>query len=429
MNKIWLIVKREYLIKIRNKSFLVMTFVMPLAVIFISFLIGFLTSLNNEKVREIFVLDTTSLFSESFKNTSRMQYQYFSQGSLIDLKKQAQQENAYCLLYIQQKENSQNPFSVKLFSQDSPSVNIINEITSDLRKSVLNQALKERNINPKEIEALQKNLDIQVENYSGEKSSNLASVIKFIFGGLAGYLLMMFIIIYGNMIMRSVIEEKTNRVVEIIISSVKPIQLMLGKIIGTALVGISQVLMWLIIGGILMTFLTTFLGVSPSDTPPIPNMESGVNQMISDFLIEFFKFPIMKLIISFFIFFIGGYLLYSSLYTAIGAAVDNETDTQQFLFPVMLPLILAIYIGGFTLSDDPHGQVSVVFSYIPFTSSITMLMRIPFGVSWSEILTSAVLLYATFFFVLWISSKIYHIGILIHGKKVSYKDLYKWLRQ
>ena len=230
------------------------------------------------------------------------------------------------------------------------------------------------------------------------------------------------------MIMRSVIEEKTNRIIEIIISSVKPLRLMLGKIFGTTLVGITQVLMWLIIGGIMMTILTSIFGVSPSASVQMPNLETETTRMVSEILLEFFKFPIMKLVATFFLYFIGGFLLYSSLYAAIGAAVDNETDTQQFIFPVLMPLMLAIYVGFFTSMEDPHGAVSVIFSYIPFTSPITMPMRVPYGVSWGEIFISVAILYGTFFLTIWFASKIYRIGILMYGKKASYKDLYKWLK-
>ena len=238
---------------------------------------------------------------------------------------------------------------------------------------------------------------------------------------------MMFIVVYGNMIMRSVIEEKTSRIIEIIVSSVKPIQLMLGKIIGTSLVGITQFILWLVIGGCLMVFLTNIFGVTPSNTiSPAEIQQNG--QIMQEILLEFFKFPIMKLVGCFFIYFIGGYLLYSSMYATIGSAVDNETDTQQFIFPVLMPLMLAIYVGFFTVIEDPHGSISVLFSYIPLTSPVVMLMRIPFGVSWWEILISVTLLYLTFFIILWFAAKIYRVGILMYGKKASYKELIKWLK-
>mgnify|MGYP001680492748 FL=1 len=222
------------------------------------------------------------------------------------------------------------------------------------------------------------------------------------------------------MVMRSVIEEKVNRIMEVIVSSVRPSILLLGKIIGTSLVGLTQFVIWVVIAGFLFSFLS-----SPMATEVAPTSDP---HFLTNIISEINSLPLAKLLISFFLFFIGGYLTYSAFFATIGAAVDSETDTQQFLFPVLLPLILAIYIGFFTVIEDPHGVVSVLFSYIPLTSSVVMLMRIPFGVSWGEIILSLALLYGFFFLAIWVSARIYRIGILSYGKKPSYKELIKWLR-
>lgn len=301
-------------------------------------------------------------------------------------------------------------------------------MSTSIEERLFEENLTERGIDKNQIDDSKEKVHILLENFSGEKSTELSSLIKLFFGGAAGYLLFMFIIIYGNMIMRSVIEEKTNRIIEIIISSVKPFYLMMGKILGTSLAGVTQFLIWMIFGGLLMTILTSFLGVSPSSSNEILMAKTGMDRYISEVLIEFFNFPFMTMFTAFLIFFTGGYFLYSSLYAAIGAAVDNETDTQQFMFPVLMPLMLAVYIGFFTVIEEPHGTISVIFSYIPFTSPVVMLMRIPFGVAWWEILISATILYLTFFLVISIAAKIYRIGILMYGKKPSYKELLKWLR-
>ena len=257
--------------------------------------------------------------------------------------------------------------------------------------------------------------------------------MKLGFGSLAGYLLFMFIIVYGNMIMRSVIEEKTSRIIEVIISSVKPIQLMLGKIIGTSLAGITQFTIWIVLGGVIMFAASAIFGIEMSQTP----QQELVNQTLQNpesidklqlMINEFQMLPLGNLVIAFILFFIGGYLLFSSLYAAIGAAVDNETDTQQFMLPVILPLILAIYVGMFTVIEDPHGTISTVFSFIPFTSPVVMLMRIPFGVPVWQQLVSLLILIVTFIFIVWFAAKIYRVGILMHGKKPTYRELYKWLK-
>ena len=250
----------------------------------------------------------------------------------------------------------------------------------------------------------------------------------------AGYLIMMFIIIYGAMVMRSVIEEKTSRIIEVIISSVKPFQLMLGKIFGTALAGLTQFVVW----GLLLVLI--FIGSSYFFGVELHNSGVGMQQMGAEqmnqlaqndtqlLFDELMNLPLVSTFVFFILYFLFGYLLYSSLYAAIGAAVDNETDTQQFMLPIMLPLMLGVYIGFATVINDPHGTVATVFSMIPFTSPIVMLMRIPFGVPWWQVLVSLTLLLVTFLGIVWIAAKIYRVGILMYGKKISYKELMKWVR-
>ena len=422
MKQLWLIIKREYITKIRNKSFIIMTFISPLIILILGILIGYLTDINNNSQKNIIVFDESFVFIKTFKNTKNINYQYTNQGNIEDIKAQAFQKHIYGVLYI--PENIQE---IQFFSDETPSINFVENLTNQLENAIFYQNLQNQNISLESITSAKEKINIDLQNFSGEKSSKLANWLKLIFGGASGYLLMMFIVVYGNMIMRSVIEEKTSRIIEIIVSSVKPIQLMLGKIIGTSLVGITQFILWLVIGGFLMVFLTNVFGVTPSNTiSPAEIQQNG--QIMQEILLEFFKFPIMKLVGCFFIYFIGGYLLYSSMYATIGSAVDNETDTQQFIFPVLMPLMLAIYVGFFTVIEDPHGSISVLFSYIPLTSPVVMLMRIPFGVSWWEILISVTLLYLTFFIILWFAAKIYRVGILMYGKKASYKELIKWLK-
>jgi ABC-2 type transporter len=422
MKQLWLIIKREYITKIRNKSFIIMTFISPLIILILGILIGYLTDINNNSQKNIIVFDESFVFFKTFKNTKNINYQYTNQGNIENIKAQAFQKHIYGVLYI-----PKNIQEIQFFSDETPSINFVENLTNQLENAIFYQNLQNQNISLESITSAKEKINIDLQNFSGEKSSKLANWLKLIFGGASGYLLMMFIVVYGNMIMRSVIEEKTSRIIEIIVSSVKPIQLMLGKIIGTSLVGITQFILWLVIGGCLMVFLTNVFGVTPSNTiSPAEIQQNG--QIMQEILLEFFKFPIMKLVGCFFIYFIGGYLLYSSMYATIGSAVDNETDTQQFIFPVLMPLMLAIYVGFFTVIEDPHGSISVLFSYIPLTSPVVMLMRIPFGVSWWEILISVTLLYLTFFIILWFAAKIYRVGILMYGKKASYKELIKWLK-
>ena len=245
---------------------------------------------------------------------------------------------------------------------------------------------------------------------------------------------MMFVIIYGTSVMRSVIEEKTSRIVEIIVSSVKPFQLMLGKIIGNASAGLLQFFIWSVIITVILTVISSVFGVDitgvqasnvgPDQVEVIKQTSKGGGEFIGELL----KLPLGLIFVLFIFYFLGGYFLYSSLFAAIGAAVDNETDTQQFMLPVMLPLILGMYVGFATVISDPNGPISTIFSIVPFTSPIVMLMRVPFGVPWYEIVISMVLLLTTFMLMVWFAAKIYRVGILMYGKKPTYKDLYKWLK-
>lgn len=435
MNHLPLIIKREYLTKVRNKSFILMTFLSPLIMIGLFFFVGYLSSVNNDTVRTIYVLDETSFLSESFKTNDQTIYNHLSELDLETAKTLANQEQAYGLLHIPNVSLETVSNAIKFYSEDSPSLSIISSLESKIETKLSELKLKNNGVDLALIKASKTIVDINQESFEGVKTSKTGSIIKLIFGGAAGYLLFMFIIIYGNMIMRSVIEEKTSRIIEVIISSVKPIQLMLGKIIGTSLAGITQFVIWLLLGSGLFFATAAIFGVDLSQTQT-PQQEL-VNQVVSNpestdkfqmMVNEMSALPIDNLVVAFILFFIGGYLLYSSLYAAIGAAVDNETDTQQFMLPILMPLILAIYVGVFTVIEDPHGTISTVFSFIPFTSPVVMLMRIPFGVPLWQQLVSLVILIVTFIFTVWFAAKIYRVGILMYGKKPTYKELFKWLK-
>lgn len=433
MNHLPLIIKREYLTKVKNKSFIVMTVLSPLIVIALMLVVAYLSQLNNDKVRVITVLDESGFVKNIFENTERTTYHVLESMSLTDAKKLATETGSVGLLYID-KSNSLDDVSnhIKFYSEESPSLSLISDLESKLEHKLTDIKLQENGVDVAMINASKIHVNIYQESFAGEKTSKIDNVMKLAFGGAAGYLLFMFIIIYGNMIMRSVIEEKTSRIIEVIISSVKPIQLMLGKIIGTSLAGITQFVIWLVIGGVLLSIVSILFGVniqtSQQDMMQQAMANPEWNMQVQDVINAFYNLPLTNLVIAFILFFIGGYLLYSSLYAAIGAAVDNETDTQQFMLPIIMPLILAVYIGIFTVVEDPHGTVSTVFSFIPFTSPVVMLMRIPFGVPLWQQLVSFLILIATFMFTVWFAAKIYRVGILMYGKKPTYKELIKWIK-
>ena len=437
MNHLPLIIKREYLTKVKNKSFIVMTILSPIIMIALRALVGYLSQLNNNKVKTISVLDESGLVKDIFEDTETTKYQLLENITLDDAKLIVEESEGFGLLHIGKNNDIKElSNSVNFYSEDSPSFTIMESLESKIEKRLRELKLQQEGVDIDKINAAKINIEIGQESYSGEKTSKIDNIFKLIFGGLAGYMLFMFIIIYGNMIMRSVIEEKTSRIIEIIISSVKPVQLMLGKIIGTSLAGVTQFVIWIVLGGFLMTLVSVIFGIdlmsSQMEQQELLMQQAmevpEVNTQIEAAKAAFFNLPILNLIIAFIIFFIGGYLLYSSLYAAIGAAVDNETDTQQFLLPIIMPLVIAVYVGIFTVIEDPHGTVSTVFSYIPLTSPVVMLMRIPFGVPIWQQAISVLLLIGSFMFTVWFAAKIYRVGILMYGKKPSYKELFKWLK-
>lgn len=436
MNHLSLIIKREYLNKVRNKSFIIMTFLSPLIMVGLGTLVAYLSQVNNDKIRTISVLDESGLFTDNFEDDDNLIFKLLENTSLETAKSSVEESEDYGLLYIPEITDIDDVAkNVTFYSEDSPSLSVISDIENTIEAKANSIKLDASGIDAARIKELRIRVDAKQETFKGQETSKLGSGLKLIFGGIAGYLLFMFIIIYGNMIMRSVIEEKTSRIIEVIVSSVKPIKLLLGKILGTSLAGITQFLAWVVLIGIFSVIISSIFGIDPSSMPQqeealaqVEAASGGADEMIRQVLQEINALPITNLVIMFLLFFIGGYLLYASLYAAIGAAVDSETDTQQFMLPILMPLILAVYVGFFTVIENPHGTVSQVFSFIPFTSPVVMLMRIPFGVPlWQQIL-SVVILFATFIGTVWFAAKIYRVGILMYGKKASYKELFKWLK-
>ena len=376
------------------------------------------------------------MLNSTFKSTDLITYHYLSGMALEEAKDLVTASSGYGLLHIKNNTDIKTlSKEITFYSDASPSLSVISKLERKLQRRLTILNYEAIGLDIETIEASKIRVNISQENFKGKTTSKSDSFVKLIFGGAAGYLLFMFIIIYGNMIMRSVIEEKTSRIIEVIISSVKPAQLMLGKIIGTSLAGITQFAIWICLGSVLMFIASAILGIDIAElqTPQQMALTQTVSSQelqpeIKEAKQGFFNLPLTNLIIAFLCFFVGGYFLYSSLYAAIGAAVDNETDTQQFMLPILMPLILAVYLGFFTVIEDPHGTVSTVFSFIPLTSPVVMLMRIPFGVPIWQQLLALIILIGTFILTVWFSAKIYRIGILMYGKKPSYKEILKWIK-
>jgi len=433
MSILSLIIRREFIAKVRNKSFIVMTFLSPLLFVGIAVFVGYLASMKADTKR-IAIHDEAGYFINEFKNSEEFTYHNLSSIDLKFVKDSIINERYEGLIFIPKVDSLHKVKNkIQYISNDSPSLDYISDVEDVISKKLTQFNYQRLGLDTLKIQEAKTKVDVGLKKSTGEESVKGLNEIKIAIGGAFGYLIMMFIIIYGNLVMRSVIEEKTNRIIEIIISSVKPFQLMMGKIIGTSLAGILQFTIWAIIGMIMFFGISTYFGVQMGASAAIdPSITEAASVEFATtaqlYIKELWNLPLATLVISFILYFIGGYFLYSSFYAAIGAAVDNETDSQQFLLPIIMPLVLGVYIGIFTVLNDPHGTIATIFSIFPLTSPIVMLMRIPFGVPLWQLALSIVLLFATFILVVWFASKIYRVGILMHGKKPSWKELYKWLK-
>ncbi len=444
MNKLPLIIKREYLAKVRNKSFIVMTFLSPILMVGMVLLIAFLTKLNDNEKRIISVLNESDYFSGDFLSTKSTGYVHFRNIGLQTAKDSTTNLGYYGLLHIPNEPDLEKVAERAFFySKEAPSTSVLDNLESVFQERLRQRKLLDMGVSAQDFAVMKDLFEINISTFTGQQNLKGINELKAGIGGAFGYLIMMFIIIYGGFVMRSVIEEKTSRIIEVIISSVKPFQLMMGKIIGTSLAGITQFAIWVISAGLLLVVALAIFDIDPSTLNNGPDLTSGMGVQMStsiaspnqamEYAQELYKIPWAMLITFFLVYFILGYLIYSSIYAAIGAAVDNETDTQQFIFPVILPLMLAIYVGFFSVFSNPHGPIAVGFSLFPLTSPIVMLMRLPEGIGeggvpiW-QLVTSVALLIVTFIGIVWLAAKIYRIGILMYGKKPSYKELFKWLR-
>lgn len=433
MNKIWLVIEREFLSRVKKKSFLLATLLTPL--IFPAIMGIFVWIASEEKetqsLRIIEVVDENKLF---FLESSDQYAFSFSGNDLETSKEMVQNGDRYGFLFIP-KFDLKNPTGIVYYGEENPSMNLISYLENNLKKKIEEQRLFESGIDPKIINDVRTDLSIKsitVDEQGAETVSD--ATVNYALGFTSGILIYIFIFVYGNQIMQGVIEEKSSRIVEILVSSLKPFQLMMGKIIGIGAVGLTQFLIWIVLIGTLSSVVIGVLGMqmpqqqamelaSPeiAESMPPGSDISQIFQVISG--IDF-----LGLTLSFIFYFLGGYLLYGALFAAIGSAVDSPSDAQQFMLPVTIPLIVA-YLGLFVfVLNDPNGNASFWLSIIPLTSPIAMMGRVSYGVPWTDLALSMGLLIAGFFFTTWMAGKIYRIGILMHGTKPTYKTLWKWIK-
>ena len=434
MNHTRLIIAREYLTQVKNKKFLLITLSIPFLFVGLGLFISFLTNINSDSIKNITVVDNSGIFENSLLSTDNVKFSFLEDLDEDEAKLISQERNDDALIFIPSVRDTKNinyvelSKSIKLISEDSPSLTLIGGIESKLEKILTDLNYTSYGLDLNTIKESKIYINLVQVSFEGEESTKIDGIFKMAFGFFIGMLLYMFVFIYGSMILRSVLEEKTSRIVEIIISSVKPTQLMMGKIIGTSLVAFTQIFIWIALTLVISTLASSIFGVSTSEFNSLDVSEAQVNSGIQTFFSALFNLPLLNILIAFVFFFISGLFLYGSLFAAIGAAVDSETDANQFMLPIGMPLIIGLYVGLLTVSEDPSGTIPTIFSHIPFTSPIVMMMRIPYGVPIYEQIISLLILIITFFATVWFAAKIYRVGILMYGQKPSYKDLFKWLK-
>ena len=432
MNRLNLVIQREYLTRVRKKSFIILTILMPFLMVALSVVPLWLSTLNDGSVKNVAVIDNTGLYAPLFESTDLYQFQIIEEAEQQESESKVGKD-LFAILQITD-DLSNNPNAATITSEKQTPLDLQTLIQRTLNDRVVEQRLDELTLSSTvDNEAISKVRDI-IEDGSSvslrtlrmsddgsvkESSTELASII----GMLFTILIYMFILMYGNMVMQAVLEEKKSRVVEVMVSSVKPVNLLVGKIIGIGLVGLTQLAVWIVMTTVLMGGLSLFISS--------PEQAVEMSSEMSDFNIEGIMSTLMsvnwlEVILYFILFFIGGYVLYASIFAMFASAVDSEEDTTQFMTPVTLVIFFAFFAGFYSVSN-PDGPLAFWTSLIPFTSPIVMMVRIPFGIPFWEIILSLVLLYGTFIVISIIAAKIYRVGILMYGKKPSFKEMMKWV--
>lgn len=443
MKKILTIINREYSTRVRKKSFVIMSIIGPILFAAMMIVPTWMSQMDDTEEKLIAVADSSRLFINAFPETKYLKFEYLPDADLNKYKREFHESPYYAVLYISNV-ITYSPNAVHLYSDKSPGMSVRMHISNAIEKKLEHDKLKAYDIDENVLNAVKTNISIRSVKLSksGEENENNFT-LNMILGYLVGFMIYMTIFFSGAQVMRGVIEEKTSRIIEIIISSVKPFQLMMGKILGIGLVALTQFALWGVLTMVLYSAVApmimpdvaemgkevkveSLLDVGSTIQPQQPvsdELESEVTKMFAS--LSNIKFGVI--IFSFLFFFFGGFFLYGAMFAAVGSAVDAEADTQQFMLPITIPLILALFAMIQTV-QNPESAMSFWFSIIPFTSPIVMMARIPFGVPIQEVLLSATLLIATFVLFTWLAGKVYRTGILMYGKKTSWKEMWKWIR-
>ena len=410
MKKVLLIIQREYLTRVRKRAFILMTLLVPCLIAAMFAIIAYIAKQQEQTLHKIYVLDENGAFKGKFHDSKSKKY------VTIDLplsvaKDTVQKHEDDILLFIPATTDKKD--SVTVFAKKKNTLSLADDIQSELNNIATGNRMVQAHIDTAQLHKIKSNIVVQAQELTeaGAKSANIGASYALGFAG--AILICMSLFIYGAQVMRGVIEEKTSRIIEVIVSSVKPFQLMLGKIIGVGLVGLTQFVLWIL----LSTIVTQLVGGGGGHSAQPSPMMQFTNNLGENIVYE---------LSCFMFYWLTGYLLYSALFAAVGSAVDSETETQQFMFPIMLPLWFAYILSVSYLFQAPDSPLAVWLSIIPLTAPIVMMVRIPFGVPGWQLGLSMFLMIAGFLFTTYIASRIYRVGILMYGKKPSYKEMVKW---
>ena len=437
MKNIFLITKREYLTQVKKKSFIILTLLAPILMIGFGALIAFMFKAN-ESSSTFNVVDKSGLFVGNLKSDNTIKYVFVPKENeralTSTLKEMTGIEGLLIIPELKNNNFDELEKNTKLLINKKIGFDTKSSVSADLSKVLKKEKIKTLGLSEDQLVSLDKNFDLNTENVvdNNKADSGLDFGVKSGLSMVLMYAVFMFIIIYGVRVMRSVLEEKNNRVVEIIISSVKPFELMMGKILGVTLVALTQFVIWITMSVLGAIFLNTGFQAMQKRIPGGEQSSEMLQKFdiaetatqVSHILLDM-NFPLI--IFVFIVFFLMGYIFYSSMYAAIGSAVDNETETQQFTLFAIIPLTLGMY-GSFTIMNNPEGPLGFWLSMIPFTSPVAMIARIPFGVPAWQIALSMALLIASTLLMIFLAAKIYRVGILMYGNKASAKELWKWIR-
>lgn len=430
MNKILIIIQREFLKRVRTKGFIILTITMPFIMAALVFVPLWLSSIENDEQQKVAVIDPTGVYAKALKASKSFA---FSAQPVIT-KEMRSEDSPYDAVVAISGDLVKNNGKVTIYSHKEIPGNMLDYIQSKLNETVQKQKLEATGIAglDKIIDDVQRDVNMKTVKWSKEGDEQASSTyVAIIVGGIFTLLIYIFVITYGGMVMQSVIEEKTNRIIELLVSSVKPFQLMMGKIIGVMLVGIAQMALWGVILSIIMTVASVGFGVSQAQSiaagQPMPSPTMNMSQDTQELLTAIVNLPYAEIGLMFIIMFVGGYLLYSSFFAATGASINEQEDANQFVVPITMITLFGLYAAMYSI-ENTDGPLAFWASLFPLTSPIVMMIRIPFGVPlWQELLSIA-LLYASAFLMIWIGGKIYRVGILMYGKKPSIKEIIKWMR-